>query len=110
MKDTIANERVCYCCMKGYDAPSMCPVCYAKKAQYLKKLERDNALLHDYKKWYRQAEMSEIALKRDNALLREVAKASVMMWNGGWDKEHQREIENIYSAALKAAEAAMGGG
>ena len=46
-------------------------------------------------------------LTKDNALLREVVNASIRMWNGGWDKEHQREIENIYSTALKAAEAAM---
>jgi len=31
-------------------------------------------------------------------------QASVMMFNGGWDEDHQKEIEDNYRSALKHAQ------
>jgi len=87
-----------------------------KLLDYIEGLEKNNTKLLEDKINYRSIARSFSngdefrKLERDNALLLEVAKASIRMWNGGWDKEHQVEIESTYSTALKAAEAAMEGG
>ena len=100
MKETIARLREMrdtWSVDNMYEALRALP----KLLDYIEELQRDQLT------WSREALEHAQKLEKDNALLREVAKASIRMWNGGWDKEHQREIENIYSTALKAAEAAM---